>query len=117
MKEVKNILEFDNGSILERVSYELAKVMENIQDPNTDEKARKIKIDISLTPTNQRKQIIMKTDVVKTLRPTTSIQTSMVLTNVGGEAVAIEMSAQLDNQINLDGEVEERKMFKLVGGN
>lgn len=42
MKEVTSVLEFANAAAIERINYELAKVIENIQNPNTDEKPRYI---------------------------------------------------------------------------
>lgn len=38
MKEVTSVLEFANAAAIERINYELVKVIENIQNPNTDEK-------------------------------------------------------------------------------
>lgn len=112
MQEVKSILDFNGGSIVERVNYELAKVLENINDLNTDEKTREITVKITLAPVNQRQQINIKADVTKKIRPTTSIQMAMQVGNLNGENVGIELSAQLDNQINIDGVVEERKIIK-----
>lgn len=36
MKEVTSVLEFANAAAIERINYELVKVIENIQNPNTD---------------------------------------------------------------------------------
>ena len=35
MEKVSSVLDFANGAMLERVNYELVKVMENIKNPNT----------------------------------------------------------------------------------
>ena len=43
-----SLLEMARGAILERVDYEAARVAENIEDPNTDIKAKR-KIQITLT--------------------------------------------------------------------
>lgn len=37
MKEVTSVLEFANAAAIERINYELVKVIENIQNPNTDD--------------------------------------------------------------------------------
>ena len=45
----KSILEMSMGAILERVDYEMGKVMENILDPNTKATAkRKISVTLEL---------------------------------------------------------------------
>lgn len=43
----KSILEMSMGAILERVDYEMGKVMENILDPNTKATAKR-KISVTL---------------------------------------------------------------------
>lgn len=48
----KSILEMSMGAILERVDYEMGKVMDNILDPNTKATAkRKISVTLELIPT------------------------------------------------------------------
>lgn len=54
MKEVTSVLEFANAAAIERINYELVKVIENIQNPNTDEKPRKLTVELCLTPVNIR---------------------------------------------------------------
>ena len=41
MKQVESILDFADGATNERINYELMKIVENIQNPNTDEKTEK----------------------------------------------------------------------------
>lgn len=51
----KSILEMSMGAILERVDYEMGKVMDNILDPNTKATAkRKISVTLELIPTPAR---------------------------------------------------------------
>lgn len=45
----KSILEMSMGAILERVDYEMGKVMDNILDPNTKATAKR-KISVTLGP-------------------------------------------------------------------
>lgn len=54
MKQVTNVLEFANAAAIERINYELVKVLENIQNPNTDEKPRKLTVELCITPVNNR---------------------------------------------------------------
>lgn len=37
MKQVTSVLDFANAAAIERINYELIKVIENLQNPNTDE--------------------------------------------------------------------------------
>lgn len=60
MKEVTSVLEFANAAAIERINYELAKVIENIQNPNTDEKPRKLTVELCLTPVNNRTTVNIK---------------------------------------------------------
>lgn len=79
----KSILEMSMGAILERVDYEMGKVMENILDPNTTAKC-------SLTPTDP-------------------VTTSLYITNAPstGELLVAEMVPQVPGQLALDGEEQD----------
>ena len=79
MKQVNSVLDFANGAMTERINYELTKVMENIKNPNTDEKPRKLTIEISITPINNRQAVSLKTVVKKKISPTSAVQTQMVV--------------------------------------
>ena len=77
----KSILEMSMGAILERVDYEMGKVMDNILDPNTKATAkRKISVTTSLYITNA---------------PST------------GELLVAEMAPQVPGQLALDGEEQD----------
>lgn len=52
----KSILEMSMGAILERVDYEMGRVLDNIIDPNTKATAkRKITVNLELIPSSDRK--------------------------------------------------------------
>lgn len=54
----KSILEMSMGAILERVDYEMGKVVGNILDPNTKATAkRKISVTLELIPSADRRTI------------------------------------------------------------
>lgn len=113
MKKVGSILDFADGAANERINYELAKIVENIQNPNTDEKPRKLTIEVTLTPTNGRRSVSMKTVVKKSLRPTSAVATQMVFQNLDGELKTFEMTGIPDGQVDLFGEVHEQKYFSV----
>ena len=83
----KSILEMSMGAILERVDYEMGKVMDNILDPNTKATAKR---KISVTPTDP-------------------VTTSLYITNAPstGELMVAEMVPQVPGQLALDGEEQD----------
>lgn len=67
----KSILEMSMGAILERVDYEMGKVMENILDPNTKATAkRKISVTLELIPSADRRTITVQSTAKRSLTPT-----------------------------------------------
>lgn len=59
----KSILEMSMGAILERVDYEMGKVMDNILDPNTKATAkRKISVTLELIPSAEHGQVLPDPD-------------------------------------------------------
>lgn len=91
MKEVTSVLEFANAAAIERINYELVKVIENIQNPNTDEKPRKLTVELCLTPVNNRTTVNIKTTVKKQLRPNirTFFETALVVEIKAGNVVIL----------------------------
>ena len=73
MEQVSSILDFADGSIIERINYELQIVLENVVHPNTDEKLRKLVVEITITPVNGRRSVSLNTPVKSTLRPPSSV--------------------------------------------
>lgn len=118
--EVKSdsILEFAQGAYLERADYETQKILQNIYDINTDAKTkRSLTIKIDFMPSEDRKFISAKTTVKATLAPTTSISTSMTVVKQGDMLAAIENTAQIPGQVDINGKEQEpgkRLQFKLA---
>ena len=61
MKKVNTILDFAGGATNERINYEYQKILENIGNLNTDEKPRKLIVEVTITPQNNRKTVTLKT--------------------------------------------------------
>ena len=116
--EKKSILEMSMGAILERVDYEMGKVMDNILDPNTKATAkRKITVGLELIPSADRKTITVQTTAKSTLVPTDPITTSLYITNQPGtgEMVVAEMVPQVPGQLGMDGGEQDRpKVLKFT---
>ena len=102
----KSILEMSMGAILERVDYEMGRVLDNIIDPNTKATAkRKITVNLELIPSSDRKTITVQSTAKSTLVPTEPITTSLFITSQPGtgEMVVAEMVPQVPGQTALDG--------------
>ncbi len=111
MKEVKSILEFENGAIMEKVQHELETIIANIRDVNTDEKARVLTVKISLTPDDKRKIVSMKSEVTTKLRPVRANHTTVQLGMHDGVVTATEVTDELDGQVSIDGSIAETKFL------
>lgn len=106
----KSILEMSRGAIMERVDYEMGKVIDNILDPNTaPAKKRKLTIMLELTPDDDRTQIVVATQAKSTLVPTTPIITSLYVSGdpKTGEMAVVEMVPQIPGQLGLDGDEQD----------
>ena len=108
MKEVTSVLEFANAAAIERINYELVKVIENIQNPNTDEKPRKLTVELCLTTVN------IKTTVKKQLRPTNAVHSQMAMALIDNSYQLVESGAgYIDGQADIFGEVHETHIVKI----
>lgn len=111
----KSILEMSAGAILERVDYEMGKVLDNILDPNTKPTGkRKITVSLELTPSADRRTITVQTTAKCALVPTDPVTTSLFITgNSDGEMLVAEMVPQVPGQLGFDGmEQESPKVLK-----
>lgn len=102
----KSILEMSMGAILERVDYEMGKVIDNVLDLNTKPTGkRKITVTLELIPSADRKTITVQTTAKSSLVPTDPVTTSLFITNQPntGEMVVAEMVPQVPGQMALDG--------------
>ena len=115
----KSILEMSSGAIMERVDYEMGKVVDNILDPNTAAaKKRKLTVTLELTPDDERRQIVVATQAKSTLVPTTPIITSLYVTSdtSNGQMEVVEMVPQVPGQFGMDGaEQDSPKLLKFAG--
>lgn len=114
----KSILEMSQGAILERVNYEMRRVIDNVLDVNTRADAkRKLTVTLELTPDAQRQMITVKTTAKSMLVPTEPIMTGLVITGRPntGEMVVAEMVPQIPGQIDMyGGEQDSPKILKLA---
>lgn len=114
----QSIIEMAGGAFLERIDYEMEKVVDNILDPNTKPtKPRKITVTIELTPDDDRGKINVNVTAKSTLAPTNPVGTSLTfVSDRNGEAVLAEMTPQIPGQMYIDGSTQdEPKILKLCG--
>lgn len=113
MKKVDSIIEFGGGEIIDRINFELAKVIQNIRNVHTDEKPRKISVEISLTPENDRTSIKVSTVVKSKISPIKAVATSMTIQEDETKLVAFETGGLGDGQVDIFGEVHEVKYINI----
>ena len=115
VKEI-NILEMMNGAIGERVSYELAKVMRNCRDLNTEaKKARTLTIELAIVPTDGRDSAAIRVSVKSKLAPVKALDSTLLLGGTEDEPVVMEYTPQVPGQKNFaGGEESEPKVVKLA---
>ena len=107
----KSILESSRGAILERVDYEMGKVIDNIMDPNTKATGkRKITVTLELIPGSDRRTITLNTTAKSTLVPSDPVTTSLYISSQPGtgEMVVAEMVPQITGQMNMDGSEQKQ---------
>lgn len=68
-KYTRSILDINNGSIVRDLDRELAKVMVNLADVATDDKAREITLKLKFTPKNNKKEMDIKPTITSKLSP------------------------------------------------
>lgn len=101
-----SIMEMSRGAVMERIDYEMGKVIDNILDPNTRATAkRKITVTLELIPSADRHSIAVFATAKPALVPTEPVSISLCVTNMPetGEMVVAEMTPQIPGQIRMDG--------------
>ncbi len=105
----KSILETAHGAILERADYEMAKIIDNITDANTEPaKKRVLTITLDFIPNETRTAVEVRSRAHSKLEPTMPVKTSLFLTPDGdGQLCAVEMPPQIPGQMGIDGSEQE----------
>ncbi len=119
MTEVQkqSILDMARGAIKERTDYEMAKIIDNILDPNTAAaKKRALSLTVEFLPDSERAQVGVRVVAKSKLEPTNPVTTSLYITaDANGEVAAVEMVPQVPGQQALtEPEQEEPKVLRLV---
>lgn len=109
--EKKSILELDNGAFIELADYGMAKLLDDIMDPNTEAKSpRTLTITMKLIPNEQRTKMSVeythKLGFGKMLPLTTTLHA--VADSETGEMCMVEATPQIPGQIGFDRGEQER---------
>ena len=100
----KSFLEMNKGAILERFDYELARVFDNIMDPNTPAtKPRKLQITVEFKADSDRVQVNHSAVVKSTLQPTNPISGTMAVVETNTGMQLVEMLLQIPGQLSMNG--------------
>ena len=94
-----------DGGVRERFNDALAKVWDNVYDPNTDPGAtRQIVMRVKIKPSERRDIAAFNVDIMPKLAPPVSLsQTVMLQLNGDGSVTATERTEQIPGQINMSG--------------
>lgn len=106
-----NMEEFAGGAFTEQVNRELRRVVENIQDPNTEAKAkRRISVAIEFVPNEARNFGTIGVQANSKLAPALGAVTAISMgKNIKtGEVDAVEIGSQIPGQMNIK-DVEENE--------
>lgn len=111
-----NLLEMMSGAVGERVSYELAKVMRNCKDPNTEaKKARTLTVEFSIVPTEGRDSAGVRVSIKSKLVPVKPLDSTLLIGGTADEPIVMEYTPQVPGQRNFaGGEQDDPKLIRLA---
>lgn len=124
-KKVKKlgILGIQNGQIIVNADYELEKIMNNINDINTDDKPRELTIKIKIIPINEKRQVRVESTTTSKLRPLTKVESTLFNIKETDKETGVVMNKLQEitdvavGQLNIDGEIQEAPEPILIGIN
>lgn len=113
-RQIGKLDELMDGALTERFNYEMARVLQNVFDPNTNPKEkRQIQIVIHITPNERRDAAEFKLDVKsKVAAPIAVAQTVMLHQTDDGNVTATELTREIPGQIDVDGNVTIPKVVQ-----
>ena len=104
-RQIKQLDELMDGALTERFNREMDRVLENVFDPNTDQKAkRQIQIVIEIAPNETRDAARFKVDVKTKIAPPVAIsQICFLYQDDKGNVTAAEVTREVPGQIDMSG--------------
>lgn len=90
--EKLSLLQLYDGAAIEAADIELQKVLDNIQDPNTDPKAvRKVTLEVKFKPNKDRNLSEVLISANAKLAPDLPMETSVLMERRGGKGIGREL--------------------------
>lgn len=119
MKEVINLTEMARGALQEQFENAFQKILDNIDDPNTDhKKMRKLSITMKVVPDPMggAATIDFQTDIK--LVPANPLRTQIAYGKEDGATVVREFNRGMPGQLEMtdDGTLEENTKLVSIGG-
>lgn len=104
-RPIDSLDELMDGGVRERFNDALARIWDNVFDPNTDAGAtREITMKVKIKPSERRDACSFHVDVIPKFAPPVSLsQTVMLSQNDNGTVVATEITSQVPGQIDMEG--------------
>mgnify|MGYP000868145891 CR=1 FL=1 len=104
MRTEVNLANLTRGALMEQFNTELEKVIENIADPNTEaKKARKITINITLKPNENRNIVAVEVQTKSTLAPANKVETNLFIDkDKDGNLAVAEIYNEIPGQMSID---------------
>ena len=107
----KSILEMGQGAFMELADYGMAKLLDDIMDPNTQATStRTLTITLKLTPNEQRSKVAVECTPKLSFGKMLPLETTLhaVADRSTGELCMVEATPQIPGQMGLDGGEQER---------
>ena len=107
----KSILEMGQGAFMELADYGMAKLLDDIMDPNTQATStRTLTITLKLTPNEQRSKVAVECTPKLRFGKMLPLETTLhaVADRSTGELCMVEATPQSPGQMGLDGGEQER---------
>lgn len=107
MKEILTLASMCGGGVQERINRALAKISDNILDPNTDAKKKRVlTVKIELTPSeDDREDVVVDVSTVYKLAPEIGLRTQLFVQkdlHTGEISITEHAKGQIKGQLTLD---------------
>lgn len=114
--EMLEISLFDllDGGVKELADLNLQRVLDNIRDPNTEQKkARTITVRFTFTPNEMRDSTLVNIAVDSKIAPVKSVEATLDIGKDNGKLVAVERPKYTPGQLRMDGHETDTKIHVL----
>lgn len=113
-RPIDSLDELMDGGVRERFNDALARIWDNVFDPNTDPAAtREITMKVKIKPSERRDAASFHVDVIPKFAPPVSLsQTVMLSQNDNGTVTATEITSQVPGQLDIEGKETFQKVVE-----